>query len=162
MRKMISAAAAAAVATGLAIAIAATASPRTKTENLSFIDTSNNPNSHVYSAIATGDFTAGGTATLGSHGHPGTLRLSNGTIKLKAKVGPLMTHGNAKTCLETTVDSGTYTLSNGTGAYKGITGSGKLSLRFRAVGPIVHGKCEIPTTVAAQNIITLSGPAALQ
>ena len=89
------------------------------------------------------------------------VQLSNGTIKLRAKVGPLMTHGNDKTCLETTVDSGTYTLASGTGAYKGITGSGKLSLDFRAVGPIVNGKCSIPTTTAAQNIITLSGPASL-
>jgi hypothetical protein len=161
MRKMIFAGAAAAVAAALTIAVGATASPSTKTEHFSFIDTSNNPNSNVYSAIATGGFTAGGTATLGRHRHPGTLRLSNGTIKLKAKIGPLKTHGNAKMCLETTVDSGTYTLASGTGAYKGITGSGKLSLDFHAVGPIVKGKCSIPTTVAAQNIITLSGPASL-
>lgn len=161
MRRMIFAGAAAAVAAALAIAVGATASPSTKTEHFSFIDTSNDPNSHVYSAIATGDFTAGGTASLGSHGHPGTLRLSNGTIKLIAKTGPLKTRGNAKTCLETTVDSGTYTLASGTGAYKGITGSGKLSLDFHAVGPIVNGKCAIPATTAAQNIITLSGPVSL-
>jgi hypothetical protein len=161
MRKMISAGAAAAVAAALAITVGATASPSTKTEHFSFIDTSNNPKSNVYSAIATGDFTAGGTASLGSHRHPGTLHLSNGTIKLQAKIGPRKTHGNAQTCLETTVDSGTYTLVGGTGAYNGITGSGKLSLVFRAVGPIVNGTCAIPTTVAAQNIITMSGPVSL-
>lgn len=160
MRKIILAGAAAAA---LAIAGGATASANTKTEHLSFIDTSNNPNSNTYSAIATGAFTAGGTAALGSHRHPATLRFSNGTIKLTFKAGPFKNRANVKTCLQTTVDSGTYKLASGTGAYKGITGSGKFTLQFRAVGTSVNGKCSTstPTTVADQNIITLSGPVSL-
>lgn len=164
MRKIILAGAVAAAA-ALAIAGGATASASTNTEHFSFIDTSNNPNSNTYSAIATGDFTAGGTATFGSgsHAHAATLRFSNGTIKLKVKAGPPKTRSNFKTCLQTTVDSGTYTLASGTGAYRGITGSGKFNLHFRAVGTSVNGKCSTstPTTVADQNIITLSGPVSL-
>jgi hypothetical protein len=165
MRKMIPAGAAAAVAATLAIAVGATASPSPRTEHFSLMNISNNPRSNVYSAIATGEFTAGGTITLGSHGHPGTLRFPNGTIKVIAKLRPFKTQGNIKTCLVRTVGSGTYTLVSGTRAYNGITGSGKLRLVFRAVGPIVNGKCSIPTptttTVADQNIITLSGPVSL-
>lgn len=162
MRKTtLAGAAAAAVAAALAITVAATASTSTRTEHFSFIDTSNNPKSHLYSAIATGAFTAGGTADLSGHGSPSTMHFSDGTITFEAKLPPLKTNGNAKLCLETTTDSGTYTILSGTGAYKGISGTGTSTLDFRAVGPIVNGKCSIPTTVADQNIITASGPVSL-
>ncbi len=158
MRKTILTAAAAAAVAALALTVSATASTSTQTEHFSFIDTSNNPKSHLYSAIATGGFTAGGTAALGTHGSPSTLRFPNGTIKLDIKAGRLTTNANSKLCLETTTDTGTYTLLSGTGAYNRISGTGTFTLDFRAVGPIVNARCSIPTTVADQNIITLSGP----
>ena len=162
MRKTtLAGAAAAAVAAALVTTVAATASTSTQTEHFSLIDISNNPKSRLYSAIATGAFTAGGTALLGTHGSPSTLHFSGGTITLEAKLPPLKTNGNAKLCLETTTDSGTYSLVSGTGAYAGISGTGRVTLDFRAVGPIVHDKCSIPTTLADQNIITLSGPVSL-
>jgi hypothetical protein len=162
MRKTtLAGAAVAAVAAALAITVAATASTKTQTEHFSFIDTSNNPKSHVYSAIATGAFTAGGTADLAGHGRPSTLHFSDGTITFEAKLPPLKTKGNAKLCLEATTDSGAYKILSGTGAYTGISGTGTYTLDFRAVGPIANGKCLIPTTVADQNIITGSGPVRL-
>jgi excisionase family DNA binding protein len=117
-----------------------------------------NPN--LFSAIATGAFTAGGTADLPSG--KGTLRFSGGTIKLKAKPGPFKNRPNLKICLDTAVASGTYMLVSGTGAYEGISGSRKFTARFTEVGPIVNGKCSTKANaVASQGLITASGPVSL-
>jgi hypothetical protein len=161
VRNVILVGAAIAAAGAFAITGAATATTSTRTEHFSFIDTSNNPNSDVYSAIATGDFTAGGTAIL--RGSSTTLRLSDGTITAKSKAaGRPKTSTNLKLCLETYTESATYTILRGTGAYTGITGSGKSTIKVTEVGPIVKGKCSTKAdTVASQTIVTASGPLSL-
>jgi hypothetical protein len=152
--------AAAAVAVAFAISGAAMASPSTKTEHLSFISTSTNGNSNLFSAIATGDFTAGGTADLPTG--KGTLRFPGGTIKVTDKAAATKNHPNLKICLDTVAESGTYKLVSGTGVYKGISGSGKFTAKFTEVGPIVNGKCSTTANaVASQGIITASGPVSL-
>ena len=158
---MILAGAAVAMAAAVAITGAATASPSTKTEHFSFITTATSGNPNLFSAIATGGFTAGGTAILPPG--KGTLRFSGGTIKITDKVaGTPKSHANLKICLDTAVESGTYKVVSGTGAYKGISGSGKFTANFRAVGPIVKGKCSTTANaVASQGIITASGPVSL-
>jgi hypothetical protein len=158
VRKIILAAVAAAA---LAITGAATATTTNETEHFSFIDTSNSPNSDTYSAIATGAFTAGGTAILPKR--KGTLRFSGGTIKVTEKPnGASMMTSNLKICLETFAQSGTYKIVSGTGKYKGISGSGEFKSKFSEVGPIVNGKCSTTAhTVASQGIITASGPVSL-
>jgi hypothetical protein len=157
MRKMIMAGAAVAVA--LAITGAAMASPGTKTEHFSFIQTQTSGNPNLFSAIATGAFTAGGTADLPSG--KGTLRFSGGTITVAAK-GHAESHANLKLCLDVTTESGTYKLLSGTGVYKGISGSGKFTAKFTEVGPIVNGKCDTKAKgVAVQGIIAASGPVSL-
>ena len=161
MRKTILTGAVLAVVAAIAIAGAATAATSTGTEHLSFINTSNNPNSDVFSAIATGDFTAGGTAIL--RGNTTTLRLPGGTITAKSKAaGTPKTSTNLKLCLETYTESATYTILSGTGAYRGISGSGKSTIKFTGVGPIVKGECSTKAdTVASQAIVTGSGPVSL-
>ena len=161
MRKIILVGAAVAVAAALAITGAATATTSTRTEHFSFIDTSNSPNSDTFSAIATGAFTAGGTAVLPTG--KGTLRFSGGTIKVTDKpTGAPKTSANLKICLQTYAASATYKIVSGTGDYKGISGSGKVTAKFTAVGPIVKGKCSTTAnTVASQGIITASGPVSL-
>jgi hypothetical protein len=77
----------------------------------------------AYSAIATGLFTDGGSAIL--QANQGTLPLQKGTIKVTTKPGKSSQSVNPKTCLGVATQPGTYKLVSGTGAYKGITGSGK-------------------------------------
>ena len=161
MGKAIMAGAAVTMAAALAIAGAALATTSTGTEHFSFIQTATSGNPNLYSAIATGDFTAGGTALLRS-GKPLTVRFSGGTITISVKLGKPKSTANLKLCLQTFADSGTYTIVSGTGAYKGISGSGKFTVKFTAVGPIVKGKCaQNANAVANQGIITANGPVSL-
>jgi hypothetical protein len=149
------------VAAALVIAGAAMATTSTGTEHFSFIQTATSGNQNLYSAIATGDFTAGGTALLPS-GKPGTVRFSGGTITITVKPGKPKSTANLKLCLQTYADSGKYTIVSGTGAYKGISGSGKFTLKFTDVGPIVNGKCATKANaVANQGIVTANGPVTL-
>lgn len=132
----------------------------TQTEHFSLIDTSDA--SHVFSVIATGAFTGGGTVHLEGSA-PSTLRLSNGTIRLQPHfTAAPNTNLNQTTCLAAERSSGTYTLSNGTGHYHGISGSGKFTQSAQQVGPIIDGKCNISgNPVASQQIVTASGPVRL-
>jgi hypothetical protein len=107
-----------------------------------------------------GAFTAGGTANLLS-GH-GTLKVPGGTIKVTSKAKPAKTKGSLKTCLEAVTQNGTYKLTGGTGAYAGITGSGKFKLKGAYVFPTVNGKCSGKgNPVAGQVAVTGSGPVTL-
>jgi hypothetical protein len=160
MRTMILTSAALAVVIALAITGAATATTSTKIEHFSFIQTQTSGNEYLYSAIATGDFTDGGTAIAGKP--IATLRLSRGTIT------PMTTHrqakstANLKLCLETYANSGTYKVVSGTRAYKGISGSGKYTIHTTGVGPISNGKCLTTANgIADQGIILASGPVSL-
>jgi hypothetical protein len=157
MRKTIITITAAAAIAALAITVTATASTTTKTEKLSFIDTSNS--SQVYSVIATGAFTDGGSILIKS----GSMPLSRGTIHSSSHFnGPPQATTNNKTCLMTTHATGTYKLSSGTGAYQGINGSGNFTYSARQVYPRVAGKCSFSKTpVGSQQIITGSGPVSL-
>jgi hypothetical protein len=148
-----------ATAASLAISGAAAAAPTTKIEHLSFITTATSGSGNVFSAIATGAFTAGGTANLPGKG--GTLKFPGGTIKTSSKPGPMKSKFNPKTCLSTSTGSGTYKLLSGTGAYKGISGSGKYTSSFTFVGSVVGGKCSNAKPAAVQGIITGSGPVTL-
>ena len=158
MRRIILVGAAATVAASLAISGAAAAAPTTKTEHFSFVSTAITGN--TYSAIATGAFTAGGTANLPSG--KGTLKFPGGTIKVTAKAGRAKSKFSAKTCLGISVQPGTFKIVSGTGVYAGITGSGKYTASFTEVGPVVAGKCSMKgNPVAVQGIITASGPVTL-
>ena len=125
MRKVIVTATATAVAATIAITSIAAATPSTKKESFTAITT--NPGSGVASLIATGDFTAGGTMMLKAK-HTQTFRFPAGKFtfvvnKPRAKHQSL----NLTTCLYTKTGSSTYTLTDGTGAYKRISGSGKVT-----------------------------------
>ena len=146
------------LAVGLAAGQAAGSS--SPTEHFTFISTAA-PTGDTYSAIATGAFTDGGTATLLAT--KGVLRLRNGTIDTVQQTGKPILKANTKTCYEHLSENGTYKIVGGTGTYKGITGSGKFTLSIREIGPLVHGKCDTKTAkrVAGQAIITASGPVKL-
>ena len=166
MRKMIITATATAAAAALAVANFATATSTTKTETFTAITT--NPGSGVASLIATGGFTAGGTDVIDKK-HMETFHFANGKFTLViGKPGSKHVSLNPTTCLYTKTASGTYTLADGTGAYNGISGSGKVRAILRATYPLVNGKCpsnDQPggsgTWTAIQFTETASGPVSL-
>lgn len=162
MRKLILA-----VATTVAAYLAATliiaggATATTTTEHFSFADTSTSSGAPVWSVIATGAFTDGGTATKKSTGVL-TLRFASGTITLHLAKGhktPGMSQ-TATSCIETETESGPYTIAGGTGAYRGISGTGRLTLHNTFVEHAVNGNCS-NAYAAVQSIITASGPVTL-
>jgi len=142
---------------GLALTGAAFGSGASGTEHLIFMTTATSGDR--FNVIATGVFTAGGTATLPSG--KGTLRFPTGTIETTSKSSKPINTSNLKTCYGTLPQKGTYTIVDGTGAYKGISGSGKFTVSLREVIPIVNGKCHGLKPVAAQGIVTGSGPLTL-
>ena len=143
------------------VILTASASATTGTESFSLIDATT-PNTPVFSVIATGAFVAGGTATVPSKGVL-KLRFPDGTITLHTgkahKVSTM--HQTATACIETqTKTGGHFTIAGGTGAYHGITGSGRATLHSTFIEQVVHGRCANAFT-AVQAIATASGPVSL-
>ncbi len=165
MRKIIVTATAMAAVATLAIANIATATSTNKAETFTLVTT--NPGSGVVSLIATGGFTAGGTMTNGKRLE--TFHFTGGKFNLVIGAKPDQHVSlNPGTCLYTKAGSGTYTLADGTGAYKAISGSGRVSFSLRAAYPLVKGKCpsnDQPggngTPTAIQYTETATGPVSL-
>ncbi len=162
MRKLIlavTATVAAFLAATLTIAAGATAT--THTERFSFADTLTGSGPPVWSVIATGDFIAGGKARAEGKGvllldsPSGTITLQ--TTKQHKKVSKDQT---ATACVQTQISSGAYTIAGGTGAYKGISGSGRSTIHNTFVEQVVNGHCASAFT-AVQSLITASGPVSL-
>ena len=166
MRKMIVAATVTAAAATLAVGNIATATSTTKTERFTVVTT--DPGAGTASVIATGGFTAGGTLTNGKRKQ--NFRFAAGKFTLViAPAGSKHVSLNPTTCLYTKTGSSTYTLTDGTGAYQGISGSGKISFSLRAVYALVKGKCpstdqpggNVSTQTAIQYTETANGPVSL-
>jgi hypothetical protein len=165
VRSRLLGAAGAVVAAG-AIAVsgvaAASAAPHTArasgTEQFQIMTTS--ATSSTSSIIARGVFTAGGVDHSGNK--VDTAVFSNGSFKIAHSKGTGSQSFNPKTCLMTISLHGTYTLSGGTGAYAGISGSGKYRVSILAVGARSGGKCsKTKPPVAFQQLIKASGPVKL-
>jgi hypothetical protein len=142
--------------------IATGASATTPRESFSFADTSTGDGPPAYSVIATGAFVAGGTATQESKGVPLTLRFPAGTITLHTakRHKTLSKSQTATACLQTQTASGAYTITGGTGAYRGISGSGRSTIHNTFVERVVNGDCSNAFT-AVQSFVTASGPVSL-
>lgn len=112
--------------------------------------------SSVDSVIATGAFTAGGSINLGAN--TGKVTLGGGTLTLVPKFGPSKQKFSKATCLLTITGRGSYTLGHGTGAYAGVTGSGRFTIVNHQVNARVGGKCSTRKAVAFQGVITMTGP----
>jgi len=162
MRKAILGATVVLVATAATIgAVASAASTQANTEHFAFIDTSTTAPEPVYSVIATGAFTDGGTAMLKSKDVL-VLDLSAGTITLHTanKTAHLTKTQTATACMQTGTKDGGYTITQGTGAYRRITGSGHAAIDNVFVEKLVNGSCS-SSFAAAQAIVTASGPVTL-
>jgi hypothetical protein len=110
--------------TGLAAASTGAGSPaKSGTEHFSLMTTQ--PSSSRYSVIATGVFTAGGVDISGNV--TDKVKFPGGTFKIHHG-GPfhiVKQRLNRKTCLAEFEAISGFTVGGGTGAYKGISGSGK-------------------------------------
>jgi hypothetical protein len=158
--RLLAATAAAAAAGAFAltgVTAASAASPAVSgTEHFQFMTTS--PTSSNASIIATGVFTAGGVD------HPGrttdTLVFPTGSFKVTHSKPTGTQTLNPKTCLLTATQTGTYTISGGTGAYSGISGHGTYQATILAVAArTAQGKCSTTLAPAAwQQVIKASGP----
>ena len=158
MRKAIAAAALSVAAGAAALGIATSAAASTSTEHFSLISVSTNKSHVVFSAIAAGRFTAGGTAVM--TGKVVTLRFPAGTITLNV-TNQHRTITSYPACLQTEASSGTFAIASGTGAYNRISGSGKSTANITFVETMASGKCS-DNTAAAQAIITASGLVSLR
>lgn len=153
------------VAAALSFAAPASAAPAgaragsavTGTEHFQLVGTSATPSTgHV---IAYGVFT--GAATVDHMGKTAKFVFSNGSFKVTHKYGNGGTQSfDPKTCLVRVSEPGTYTISGGTGKYKGITGHGKFTFTLLAIGAKNgQGKCvRDRPPVEFQAIIHASGP----
>jgi hypothetical protein len=140
---------------------AAVATAQARTEHFSFVDTSTTAPEPVYSVIATGAFTDGGTAAKEGKDIL-VLRLSVGTITFRTDNRAAGTDKTvtATTCIQTQAKHGSYRIVGGTGAYKGITGSGRSAIENTFVEALVHGACS-NSFAAVQGVVIASGPVAL-
>jgi len=157
MRKAMTAVILSVAASAAALAIASPAAASTSTEHFSLISVSTNESHIVYSVIATGRFTAGGTAVM--TGKKVTLRFQQGTIALNV-TNRHHTITSYPGCLQTDTSSGTYAIAGGTGAYTGISGSGTSAVKVTFVENMVNGTCS-GNPAAIQAIVTASGPVSL-
>jgi hypothetical protein len=133
----------------------------TGTEHFQLVGTSTTSSTgHV---IAYGAFT--GAAAVDHMGRAtAKFVFSNGSFKVSYKHGKGGTESfSSKTCLVQASQPGTYTISGGTGKYKGISGHGKFTFTLLAIGAKNgQGKCVHDRPPAEfQVIIHGSGPVTL-
>jgi hypothetical protein len=156
-------AAAATVVASAALALtglsAAGASPAVSgTEHLQIMSTS--ATSSTAPVIVYGVVTAAGVDHQGNN--TDTFKFANGSFKVKHSAGKGTQNFNPKTCLAQIAEHGTYTISGGTGAYKGISGHGTYHFSILGIAKKVKGKCsQTANPVASQQIIQASGPVTL-
>jgi hypothetical protein len=155
----------AAAATAVVLAVPAGASPLapttapavTGTEHFQIMTTS--ATSTRLSVILYGLFTAPGVDHVRS-ANLDTFVLAGGTFNVKHSnaVGPQTF--NPKTCLFTFNGHGTYTITGGTGKFKGISGHGKYTLSILGLQPKKKsGACNQNAVPAAfQQVVDATGP----
>jgi hypothetical protein len=139
------------------VANAATASRATSgTEHFNLMTTL--PSSSKSTIIASGVFTAGGIDTAGST--TDTAKFANGSFKIDhgTKITIIKEQINSKTCLAVFEGKASFTLKDGTGAYKGISGSGTALINELAIFARSKGKCN-PNANPLSNEQTITGTA---
>jgi len=114
------------------------------------------------SVITSGVFTAAGADHENQKANTAKFVFSNGTVSLKHSPGKGTPSLNPKTCLATIDLHGTYTMTGGTGAYSGVTGSGTYKLSILAIAARSGGKCDLNIPpVAWHQVVNATGTATL-
>jgi hypothetical protein len=125
----------------------------------------------VYRAVATGVFSATGTARATSKAATAPLKatFSNGTLLIsQVSAGRQSRAINTRTCAVAYTETGArYTVASGTGRYKGISGRGTATLKLTGRLPkLSNGKCNespsaTPIAGTTTSFIDVSGPVTL-
>ena len=125
----LAAAAAAVLATGAGWS-AASASPASQaasgTEHFYLMTTQ--PSASKYTVIASGVFTGGRYRHLRQHGRQGQAARRHLQDHHSGQIHIVVQKVNSKTCLAQFKGTASFTIGSGTGAYKGISGSGKATV----------------------------------
>jgi hypothetical protein len=109
---------------------------------------------------AYGAFNASGTDTQGTGKNTDTFTFPGGSFRIVHKVTHDRQHFRVRTCSGTEHQRGVYTISDGTGKYAGISGSGHFKFRLLIVADHTsHGCSHRP--VAVQVVIRAHGPVTL-
>jgi hypothetical protein len=110
--------------------------------------------------IAYGVFTGAAVDFMGNT--TDTFKFRNGSFRVRHSQGHGTQSFNPRSCLIRINQHGTYSISHGTGRYKGITGHGKYRFSILALGAHnKNGKCSTSQSkppVAFEQIIQASGP----
>lgn len=121
---------------------AASASPSGTSGTEHFYLMTTEPSSAKYEIIASGVFTASGTDIAGSTAD--TAHVTGGTFKVdhpNSGFKIIKESVNPKTCLAMFEARATIKLTGGTGAYKGISGSGSALITELEITAKTKGKC---------------------
>lgn len=158
-RKTLALGGAAIVAGALAVTgiTSAAAQPAQPYIHVSLI-TTDPSNTAPLSTIVTGSINDGGVDHQGS-GSVDQLVLSRGTFTLTHSQGTGTPHFNRRTCVFNLALNGTYRLTNGTGAYKGVTGHGIYRVDITEVATrTASGACSRHGVAGFQQVIKAQGP----
>jgi hypothetical protein len=137
--------------------LTASAAPRAAaTEHLQIVNVGNSPDD----AILYGPIT-GHAIDVENRSHTmSVLKFSNGTITISHPTKGGSQHFDPKTCLTVVSLHGTFKFTKGTGAYKGVTGSGTYQTNVLVLAARVKGKCsQTATPVAVHTVINAVGTA---
>jgi hypothetical protein len=162
-KRLLTAASAVTVASLVAVGgiTAASASPAAR-PSLSGIEhfqlVSSSATSNKATVVAWGAFTVAGVDVQGQQ--VDTFKLPGGSFMIKHGPGKGKSSFNPKTCLQMLDLHGNYTLSHGTGKYKGISGRGQYQLSVLLVGARnSKGACsQSKAPLGYQEIIKGTGP----
>jgi hypothetical protein len=125
--------------------------PASSKEKFRIINTS--AGSRHQSVLATGSFTAGGYQVPGaaSGGRAvDKMVFRSGSFKVTRRIYKQSHPLPTKSCLIRITISGAFSLGSGTGAFRGISGSGGFTTRISEVLRRSHGTCGGPVTVFQQ------------
>ena len=142
---------------GLATASASPAGPAASGSEQFYLMTTQ-PSASRYVVIATGLFTAGGTDISGNT--TDLVRVTGGTFKIHhgGALHIIKQQLNKKTCVADFEATAAFTVGNGTGAYKGISGSGKALISSMFIARRVKGVCN-PNATPVVNEQTITAKA---
>ncbi|HUC35928.1 MAG TPA: hypothetical protein VMR97_02265 [Acidimicrobiales bacterium] len=127
-----------------AVLLAACSSSSTGAETIygSTTSTANNP---TVPLTASGVFSDTGSITLGSNSTKGALHFQKGQLNVTHSNPPnpnAPTSFNSTTCRAVFAESGTFTVTGGTGPYNGATGHGTFAVTFATTLPkLANGQC---------------------
>jgi hypothetical protein len=116
--------------------------------------------------LAWGPFSATGTdfeSTSNSATGTDVAKVNGGSFKITHTFKSEKQSFNPKTCFLSVVGKGTYKLSGGTGAYKGLSGSGSFTLTVYAIAARTKkGVCnENANPIGYQQVVNAAGPVRL-